>query len=87
MNDIELCLAPQTGVNGAGAWGVLCNEFVAADVVHHAASFVFNATAWPLRNKATLGVIEIALPVGYGNLCIAQLRMRACLFCMFLRWH
>ena len=47
MNDIELCLTPQTRVDGAGARGALRNELVAADVVHHAAFGVFNAASWP----------------------------------------
>ena len=87
MNDIELRLAPQTGVNGAGARGVLRNEFVAADVVHQAALFVFNAATWPLRNETALGIVEIILAIGYSDLCIELLRMRASVFCVFLRWH
>ena len=47
MNDIELCLTPQTRVDGAGARRALRNELVAADVVHHAAFGVFNAASWP----------------------------------------
>jgi hypothetical protein len=82
-----LCLTPQTGVNGAGARGALHNELIAADVVDHATTFVFNAATWPLRNKAPLGIIEVVLAIGHGNLCIMQLRMRACVFCLFLRWH
>jgi hypothetical protein len=87
MNDIELRLTPQTGINGAGARGVVRNEFVAADVVHHAASLVFNATTWPLCNEAALGIVEINLATRNNNLRIELLRMLAGVFCVFLLRH
>jgi hypothetical protein len=65
----------------------LRNEFVAADVVHHATAFVFNAATWPLRNETTLGIVEINLAIWYNNLRIELLRMLAGVFCVFLLRH
>ena len=87
MNDIELCLTPQTRVDGAGARRALRNELIAADVVHHATFGVFNAASWPLRNETPLSIVEVALAIGHRNLRIELLRMLASVFCVFLRWH
>jgi hypothetical protein len=67
MNDIQLRLTPQTGVNGAGARGALRNELVAADVIHHATFGIFNAATRPLRNETALGIVEIILAIGHRN--------------------
>jgi hypothetical protein len=87
MNNIQLRLTPQTGVNGAGARGALRNELVAADVVLHAAFGIFNAATGPLRNETALGIVEIILAIRYRNLRIELLRMLGSVFCVFLRWH
>ena len=87
MNDIQLRLTPQTGVDGAGARGALRNELVAADVVHHAAFGVFNAATGPLRNETALGIVEISSAIGCNDLRIELLRVLASVFRVFLRWH
>ena len=87
MNDIQVRLTPQTGVDGAGARRALRNELVAADVVPHAAFGVFNAAPGPLRNETALGIVEISSAIGCNDLRIELLRMLASVFRVFLRWH